>query len=106
MLPVRADLTLEETMVIDSLIGPYGVELNTSQLILKTDGRLKMNGLIHILDKLEMQGYLKGRNIVLTGYLVERRVYRINHSRVYRDSKSLLQTRMILSAIMNCNETV
>ena len=106
MFTVRTDLTAEETMIVDSLIQPYGVELDSSQIILKTDGHLKMIGLIRILDKLEMQGYLKGRQVVLDNYLVARRVYRINHSRVYRESKSRLQTRMILSAIMNCNETV
>lgn len=105
MLPVRSDLTLQETLVIDSLIGPYGTELTSSQLIQKTDGQLNLIGLYCILDKLEMQGYIKGRMVVLDGYLIARRVYKLNHGRVYRESKALLQTRMILGSIMDCMVT-
>lgn len=88
-------------MVIDTLLMPYGVELTTNQILGKSDNLLEADGLVRILDGLEMKGYLKGRNVLLEGYLVKRRIYCIDHSRLYMESRSRLQTRLILDAMFS-----
>lgn len=102
MLPDKKELMAEEAMIIDTLLAPYGVELTTTQIVSKSDNLLEADGLVAILERLEMNGFLKGRMVVLEGYLVARRVYCFNHRQVFMESKARLQTRVFLDRMTGC----
>lgn len=100
MFTERKELTEQEKAVVDALLSPYGTELTISGVHRKAKDTLpKDANVIELLESLEMRGYLKTRFIQMPGYLVKRRVFSVNHSHLYFESKGRLQTRTILARI-------
>lgn len=100
MLPDQSQLTMQEETVVEILLHPYGVELSSTEIQKKAKGSILLEELPELLDHLEMKGYLKGRFVLLEGYLVKRRVYHLNHSQLFVQSRDRLRTRLILDRIL------
>ncbi len=96
MLPEQCKLTKQEELVVNVLLHPYGVEMTSTEIHKKAKGKVLAEELPEILDSLEMRGYLKGRFVLMKGYLIERRLYQLNHSELFTQSKHRLMTRIIL----------
>uniref|UniRef100_A0AAU7PFK5 Uncharacterized protein n=1 Tax=Burkholderia phage vB_BgluM-SURPRISE13 TaxID=3159457 RepID=A0AAU7PFK5_9VIRU len=94
-------LTVREELILDLLKAPYGVEKTSSDMIRDAMGKLHADGLMEELENLEKRGYLKSRFVVPEGYLVERRIFSINHVRLHKESRLRLRTRLEIDRICN-----
>ena len=94
-------LTGREELVMSLLLAPYGVEKTSSDMIRDAQGKLLADGLMDVLEALEQRGYLKSRFVKPEGYLVDRRIFSINHIRLHKESRLRLRTRLEIDRICN-----
>jgi hypothetical protein len=94
-------LTGREEFIMDLLKAPYGVEMTSSDLVRTAGGELRSEGLMAVLEGLEQRGYLKSRFVKPEGYLVDRRLFSIDHIRLHKESRLRLRTRLEIERICN-----
>jgi len=97
----QQQLTEQEEFIMDLLKVPYGIEKTSSDMVRASQGILSASGLMAVLEDLEQRGYLKSRFVMPDGYLVERRMFSINHIRLHKESRLRLRTRLEIERICN-----
>jgi transcription initiation factor IIE alpha subunit len=100
MLPDKNQLSELEQLVVEIVLLPYGVEMTSSDVLLKSKTKINSSEVVSILDGLVRKGYLKVRDVTLPDYLVKRRVYAINHKRLYNEASSRYHTRVIIDMMV------
>ncbi|BAQ02652.2 hypothetical protein [Ralstonia phage RSL2] len=92
---------MQEEIILDLLMTPYGVEKTSSDIVRDAEGKLSADGLMEKMELLEKRGYLKSRFVTPEGYLVSRRIFSINHVRLHKESRLRLRTRLEIDRICN-----